>query len=69
MEHWSLKQYKNYKQKDSKYGNKKVVIDGIEFDSKKERKSLFRIKVVGKARYNKKYQSAGTIFVIRYNKI
>lgn len=69
MEHWTLKQYKNYKQKNTKYGNKKVVIDGIEFDSQKERKSLFRIKVVGKARYNKKYQSAGTIFVIRYNKI
>ena len=35
MEHWSLKQYKNYKE--NKYKNKKVVIDGIEFDSKKER--------------------------------
>lgn len=34
---WSLQQYKNYKQKNSKYGNKKVIIDGIEFDSKKER--------------------------------
>lgn len=70
MEHITLEEYKQLQQKGkSKYKNKKVIIDGIEFDSKKERKSLFRIKVVGKARYNKKYQSAGTIFVIRYNKI
>lgn len=34
---WSLKQYKEYKSKKSKYKNKKVIIDGIEFDSKKER--------------------------------
>lgn len=36
MEHWTLEQYKNYKQKKSKYKNEKVVIDGITFDSKKE---------------------------------
>lgn len=40
MEHWSLKQYKNYKQKTNKYKNKKIIIDGIEFDSQKERKIL-----------------------------
>ena len=56
MEHWSLKQYKNYKQKNSKYGNKKVIIDGIEFDSQKERKILSTIKINGKARTNKRYQ-------------
>lgn len=36
QEHWTLEQYKNYKEKKSKYGNKKVIIDGIEFDSQKE---------------------------------
>ena len=52
---WSLKQYKNYKQKNSKYGNKKVIIDGIEFDSKKERKILSTIKINGKTRINKRH--------------
>ena len=46
MEHWSLKQYKNYKQKNSKYGNKKVVIDGIEFDSKKEGRYFQQLKLM-----------------------
>lgn len=55
MEHWSLKQYKNYKQKNSKYGNKKVIIDGIEFDSQKERKILSTIKIDGKTGTNKRH--------------
>lgn len=52
---WSLEQYKNYKQKKSKYGNKKVIIDGIEFDSKKERQILPTIKINGKTRINKRH--------------
>ena len=55
MEHLSLKQYKNYKQKNSKYKNKKVIIDGIEFDSKKERKILSTIKINGKTGINKRH--------------
>ena len=38
MEHITLQGYKQLQQKgNSKYKNKKVIIDGIEFDSKKER--------------------------------
>ena len=38
MEHITLKEYKQLQQKrNSKYKNKKVTIDGIDFDSKKER--------------------------------
>ena len=65
MEHWTLKQYKNYKQKNSKYGNKKMIIDGITFDSQKERKSLFRIKVAGKARINKRFRITEKIYIAR----
>lgn len=37
QEHWSIEQYKNYKQKtNNKYKNKKMIIDNIEFDSHKE---------------------------------
>ncbi len=40
MEHWTLEQYKNYKERkkkiDSKYRNKKIVIDGEKFDSERE---------------------------------
>lgn len=39
----------------SKYKNKKVIIDGIEFDSKKERKILSTIKINGKTRANKRH--------------
>lgn len=36
MEHWTIEQYINYKQKKSKYGAKKTSIDGYTFDSQKE---------------------------------
>lgn len=36
MEHWSIEQYKNYKEKKNKYGAKKTSIDGHCFDSLKE---------------------------------
>lgn len=37
MEHITLEEYKQLQQKgNSKYKNKKVLFDGIEFDSKKE---------------------------------
>ena len=57
MEHITLEEYKQLQQKgNSKYKNKKVVIDGIEFDSKKERQILSTIKTNGKTRTNKKHQ-------------
>lgn len=38
MKHITLQEYKQLQQKGkSKYKNKKVIINGIEFDSKKER--------------------------------
>ena len=36
QEYWTLEQYKNYKEKKSKYGAKKTSIDGHTFDSQKE---------------------------------
>lgn len=36
QEHWTVSQYKNYKEKKSKYGAKKTSIDGHTFDSQKE---------------------------------
>ena len=51
---WTLKQYKNYKQKKNKYGNKKMIIDGITFDSHKERIKVYRFKAIRKARINKR---------------
>lgn len=36
MEHMTLEQYKDYKEKKSKYGAKKTSIDGHTFDSQKE---------------------------------
>lgn len=42
QEHWTIEQYKNYKERkraiESKYGNKKIVIDGEKFDSERESK-------------------------------
>lgn len=56
MEHITLQEYKQLQQKGkSKYKNKKIVIYGIEFDSKKERKILSTIKVNGKTRTNKRH--------------
>ena len=56
MEHITLQEYKQLQQKgNSKYKNKKVIIDGIEFDSKKERKILSTIKINGKTRTNKRH--------------
>ena len=55
MKHLSIEQYKQLQQKGSKYKNKKVIIDGIEFDSKKERKILSTIKINGKTRTNKRH--------------
>lgn len=45
QEHWSLKQYKNYKQ-NNKYKNEKVVSDGIKFDSKKEEQRWQELKLL-----------------------
>lgn len=37
MEHWTLEQYKKHKEKNSKYKNKKLYVNGGEkFDSKRE---------------------------------
>ena len=36
QEHWSIEQYKNYKEKKSKYGNNKVKVNEIKFDSQLE---------------------------------
>lgn len=36
QEHWSIEQYKNYKEKKSKYKAKKTSLDGHTFDSLKE---------------------------------
>lgn len=38
QEHWSIEEYKNYKEKEkkNKYSNKKVIVDGEEFDSQLE---------------------------------
>ena len=36
QEHWTIEQYKNYKEKKNKYGAKKTSIDGHCFDSIKE---------------------------------
>ncbi len=49
QEHWSLEQYKNYKEKKNKYGNKKVLIDGIQFDSQKEANRWQELKILQKA--------------------
>ena len=47
MEHITLQEYKQLQQKcKSKYKNKKVVIDGIEFDSKKESRYYQQLKLM-----------------------
>ena len=47
MEHITLQEYKQLQQKgNSKYKNKKVVIDGIEFDSKKESRYYQQLKLM-----------------------
>lgn len=50
-ENWSPEQYRQHKPpKKSKYRNEKVVVDGIEFDSKKEAKRYGELQVRLKAR-------------------
>lgn len=47
QEHITLEEYKQLQQKGkSKYKNKKVVIDGIEFDSKKEGRYFQQLKLM-----------------------
>lgn len=48
QEHWTVSQYKNYKEKKSKYKNKKVIIDGIPFDSQKEGNHYLELKMLEK---------------------
>ncbi len=48
QEHWSIEQYKQYKEKDnkrSKYGAVKTSIDGHTFDSKKEADYYMELKL------------------------
>ena len=49
MEYWSIEQYKNYKEKKSKYGAKKTSIDGHTFDSQKEANYYEQLKLRLKA--------------------
>ena len=51
QEHWSIEQYKEYKEKSkrkSKYGAVKTSIDGHTFDSKKEAEFYQELKISGK---------------------
>lgn len=48
QEHWSLQEYKNYKEKKSKYGAKKTIVNGIKFDSKKEANRYLELKLLEK---------------------
>lgn len=47
--HWDIEQYKSYKEKKNKYNNKKVIVDGIRFDSKIESKRWQELKLLQKA--------------------
>ena len=49
QKHWTVSQYKNYKEKMSKYGNKKVLSGGMKFDSKKEERRWQELLILQKA--------------------
>lgn len=49
MENWSLDKYKSYKNKTNKYSNKKIIVDGIEFESKLEARRWQQLKLLQKA--------------------
>ncbi len=49
MEHLTLEQFKKYKEKKSKYGNKKVIVDGMEFDSNLEAERWKELRILEKA--------------------
>ena len=49
MEHWSLDKYKSYKNKTNKYCNEKIIVDGIEFDSKLEARRWQQLNLLQKA--------------------
>jgi len=49
QEHWSIEEYKNYKEKKSKYKAKKTSIDGHSFDSIKEANYYEELKLLLKA--------------------
>lgn len=48
QEHWTVSEYKNYKEKKSKYGAKKTSIDGHSFDSEKEANRFIELKMLEK---------------------
>ena len=49
IEHITLEEYKQLQQKgNSKYKNKKVIVDGIKFDSKKESNRYLELKLLEK---------------------
>lgn len=41
----------------NKYYNKKTIVDGIEFDSKLESKRYIELKLLEKARQNKRFRT------------
>lgn len=47
----------------NKYHNKKIVIDGIEFDSKRERIQIQRTQIIRTCRTNKRHTITGKIRV------
>ena len=49
MEHLTLEQFKKYKKKINKYGNKKVVVDGMDFDSNLESERWKELRILEKA--------------------
>lgn len=49
MEYWSLKKYKIYEKKENKYRNKKIIVDGIKFDSKLEARRWQELDLLQKA--------------------
>lgn len=49
MEHWSLDKYRSYKNKTNKYSNEKIIVDGIEFDSKLEARRWQQLNLLQKA--------------------
>ena len=50
QEHWTIEQYKNYKEKKNKYGNEKVIEDGEEFDSSLEAVRWRELNILQKAK-------------------
>lgn len=49
QEHWSLDKYRAYKAKTNKYSNKKIIVDGLDFDSKLEAERWKELNILQKA--------------------